>query len=339
MKIHTISITIRSLLSIDNIGELLSENYCLTYINETGRRLTKEEIITHCQNAEVIIAGTEPFDRDTLNNLPSLKIISRVGVGIDSIDTKTAKERGISILTTPISPVPAVAEHTISLLLAICKKIPDYLLSQRSQVRFSQTGYPIATGDEEAILKKDSDYTDEEKKYRITPGYLVNGKIVGIIGLGRIGFEVARILTCFGARIMYYDPHIGRIPDNTWECSPSLPYLLEKADIITIHTPPLPDNKPLLDREMFTYVKKGAILINAARGSLIDENALIESIEDNTIIGAGLDTLSNEPYSGPLLNFPSVIITPHVASNTYESRKQMEIEAIQNIFQYYRDCT
>lgn len=337
MKNHTIAITIRSFLSINCVENLIIQNYNLSYLNKLGRRLTSEEIIIHCKTAEAIIAGTEHFSRETLFQLPSLKVISRVGVGTDSIDMETAREKGITILTTPISPIPAVAEHTISLLLAICKKIPDYLLSQKRAVSNIYLGNQEINREKKFIEEKKSDFSGEDNSPRISPGYLIKGKVIGIIGLGKVGFEVARILSCFGGKILYYDPYIGKNPDIKWEYSPSLPHLLQKADIISIHTTPLADDKPLLDGPMFTHIKKGTILINTARGSLIDEFSLIKALEDNTVIGAGLDVLPTDPYFGPLLDNPGVIITPHVASNTYESRKQMELEAIQNIIQYFRD--
>jgi D-3-phosphoglycerate dehydrogenase len=270
--------------------------------------MTSEEIIEFCQDADFIIAGTEKFEAKTLARLPKLKIISRVGVGTDSIDLVHANKNGIVVCTTPIAPVPAVAEHTLAMILSLCKNIPNY------------------------ISHKIND------SIPITPGCMLRGKRAGIIGLGRVGIEVARLLNCLGMSIQYYDPFIKVIPDEPWECASSLLELVQTSDIISLHNPPLKDNKPILTRGLFQEIKTGVIIVNTARGSLIDEQALIVALNEGRVRAAGLDVTSTEPYVGPLRNYEQVLITPHIASNTYESRREMEVEAINNILKFTRSA-
>jgi D-3-phosphoglycerate dehydrogenase len=166
---------------------------------------------------------------------------------------------------------------------------------------------------------------------------LLSGKKVGVIGLGRIGKRVAASLHFLGCDILYYDPWVsGAIPDS-WIGQSSVTDLLKNADIITLHTPGQADGKPLLDKDTLSFCKKGQVIINTARGSLIDEEALLQALREERICAAGLDVTTIEPYHGPLLKCPRVIITPHVASNTRESRQQMEIEAIENMIKVFED--
>lgn len=303
MTMINIALTIRSFSCIDIFHSEGDKNLHFVYINSSERRMNSEEIILHCQEAEAVIAGTEKFSADVIRNLPNLKIISRVGVGTDSIDLNTAKERGITVCTTPNSTISAVAEHTIALILALSKNIPRYSCREL-----------VSTNN---------------------PGHMVKGKVAGIIGLGRIGKEVARLISAMGADVQYYDPCVVNPPDESWKHSPSLFHILSTSDIISLHIPAFPNGQPLLGKKDFSMMKRGSIVINTARGSLIDENELAHALDKGIIMGAGLDVTNREPYQGPLLHYPQVLITPHVASNTFESRKEMEKEAIMNIINYF----
>jgi D-3-phosphoglycerate dehydrogenase len=303
-KPFRVAITIRSFSQPDIFLPSYSHPLKVVYQNNLQRRLNDDEIVRYCQEADAVIAGTERFTREVMENLPALKVISRIGVGTDSIDLEYAQTRGIVICTTPDSPVVAVAEHTLALILAISRNIQQYSLSRK------------------------------ESRFTINPGHIIKGKTAGIIGLGKIGKAVASLLNCFGAEIQYYDPFILVPPDQRWRSTPSLSRILMTSDIISLHLPPLSDKNPLLGEKEFATIKKGAILINTARGSLLDEKFLVMALESERLAGAGLDVTQTEPYHGPLLEYPQVIITPHIASNTYESRKEMEIEAINNIIRY-----
>ncbi|MFA4859290.1 phosphoglycerate dehydrogenase [Methanoregula sp.] len=307
MKKHPIAITIRSFgLNLKNQKEL-QKTCSLRYINTTGNRLTGPELSEILKGIEGVIAGTEPFSRQVIESATDLRVISRVGVGLDSIDLDAAKERGIAVKNTPDAPVQAVAEHTLALILDLLKKITAYNTN-------------IHRGD-----------------FHVETGRMLAGKRVGIIGLGRIGTRVATLASALGCTIAYYDPFRMTGLSETWQACSSMEQLLETSDIVTLHMTPHKSEKPLLDTESLSLIKNGAVVINTARGSLIDEPALIHALSSGRIAGAGLDVFSHEPYSGRLLEFPQVVMTPHVASNTDESRQQMEIEAVNNIITAFEE--
>jgi D-3-phosphoglycerate dehydrogenase len=284
--------------------ERLRSRFDVIYINRSGRRLTREELIEALDGADAAIAGTEWFSRPVLAATKNLRAISRVGVGLDSIDLQAAAERDIRVFNTPDAPVQAVAEHALALLLALLKHIPAY----NDRVR---------CGD-----------------HTVRSGGLLAGKTIGIVGMGRIGLRMATVLDALGCRIVYFDPYLQRPVPRTWRSAASLQALLKEADVVTLHAAPLPNSAPLLDEEMLQFCKRDALIINTARGSLIDENALAAALRDGTVAGAGLDVAQTEPLSGPLLEFPQVIVTPHVASNTRETRAQMEMEAVENLLRW-----
>jgi D-3-phosphoglycerate dehydrogenase len=160
---------------------------------------------------------------------------------------------------------------------------------------------------------------------------MLGGRTVGIIGLGRIGRQVVRLLQPFGCRILYHDIAQAQDPGPAWERKEHLRELLEQSDILSLHATAPASGKPILDEKAFHSIKPGVIIINTARGSLIDEDALLQAIRNGTVACAGLDVFRTEPYRGPLLACPQVIATPHVASNTRESRAAMEDEAVEHL--------
>lgn len=299
-----IAITARS---FDIHGEAYKKlnQYCdIVTINQTGNRLSENELIAAIQNADGTISGTEIFSKNVIESDPALKIISRIGVGIDNIDLDTCTRHSIKVCNTPEAPALAVAEHTLTLLLSTLKRIPQYY----EQVR--------------------------QGNFSISSGILLSGKTVGIIGFGRIGRQVAVLLSAMGCKILFYDPYIEEIPSVSWKKIPSLDMLVKKSDIISLHSSPPQTGTPIITQEILSNAKKGLIIINTARGSLIDEKALDAALESGLISAAGLDVVSHEPYSGPLLRHSTVIITPHVASNTIESRMHMEMEAVTNVVKF-----
>ncbi|NYT04916.1 MAG: hydroxyacid dehydrogenase [Methanomicrobiales archaeon] len=288
----------------------LAGRCAVTYINTTGRRLDGEELAAAIADADGIIAGTEPYPASVLDRAPALKIISRVGVGIDSIDAACTGSRGIAVRTTPGPVTRAVAEHTLALILSALRNIPQYQ-------------HRLRTGNSEPV-----------------GGAMLSGKTVGIIGFGRIGRTVAGMLSALGCRILFFDPFLaGSANGGPWEPAASLDDLLGRADIVSIHASAAEGGTPIMTGERFSRCKKGMILVNTARGSHIDEASLIAAIEDGTVAHACLDVFSHEPYQGPLLAFSQVIATPHVATFTRESRMLMEREAVDNIIRFLEETT
>lgn len=267
-------------------------NYC--------RKLSEEETDDLIQRHKPVgvIAGIEPLTRKIMTKAPFLKIISRCGVGLDSVDLKAASELGIKVVNTPDAPTSAVAELTIGLMLAILRGI----CLMDGKIRSGEWPRPI--------------------------GSLLAGKMVGIIGCGRIGAYVARLVHSFGCNVMGYDPYIKNSPFCAL-CD--LDDLLREADIVTLHIPCTRENHHIISRERIFAMKKGAVLINAARGGLIDEEALYDALVKEHISGAALDCFEREPYSGPLAKLENVVLTSHVGSNAKEARKVMEQQALNNL--------
>jgi len=302
----SVAITIRSFNQSDQAMKKLKDEFEIVYINTTDRHLSEKDLISALKNAEYVVAGTELFSKKVLEESPNLKVISRVGIGTDNIDINTAKKFKIRILNTLETPGLAVAEHTLALLFAVLKKIPQYNTKMRN-------------GD-----------------YSIEPGIMLSGKNIGIVGLGRIGYRVSTMLSALGAYINYYDPYLKNKFFIEWKSFESLEELVSSVEIVSLHIPAQINQSAIFNDMIFKQCKKGIILINTARGSLIDEKALICSLDTGIVSAAGLDVFSKEPYSGELLKYYQVIVTPHIASNTIESRKKMELEAVNNMINTFR---
>lgn len=265
-------------------------------MNPHGRTLKPDELVTLAADAAGIVAGTEKYDATTLAKLKNLKVISRVGVGIDGIDLAAAKERGVKVFNTPDGPTQAVAEHVIGLMLGLLRK--THLMDQELRLA----------------------------KWKKEMGNLLSEKNVGIIGMGRIGRRVSELARAFGATTAFYD--IAADAGNTGSRSMELPELLKWADIVTLHCSA---KDQLLGAAELASMKKGSWLINTARGTLIDEAALTDLLRNGHLAGAALDVFGQEPYSGPLTSLSNVILTPHIGSYAKESRIKMESDAIANL--------
>ncbi|MBS9533948.1 phosphoglycerate dehydrogenase [Mycobacterium sp. M1] len=233
-------------------------------------------------DAEVLAAGTK------------LKIVARAGVGLDNVDVDAATARGVLVVNAPTSNIHSAAEHAIALMLAAARQIPaaDATLHNHEWKRSSFSGTEIF------------DHT------------------VGVVGLGRIGQLVAARLAAFGAHIVAYDPYVSaaRAAQLGIELLP-LDDLLARADFISVHLPKTPETAGLIGKEALAKTKKGAIIVNAARGGLIDEAALADAITSGHIRGAGLDVFATEPCTdSPLFDLPQVVVTPHLGASTAEAQ-------------------
>lgn len=304
MDTNTVAITIRSFNTTGPAMDLLRQHFSVVYVNTTGTRLGERDLIDALGDADAVIAGTEGFSESVIELAPTLKAISRVGVGTDNINMKAAERNNIRIFNTPDAPVQAVAEHTLALILALLKHIPEYNENARR-------------GD-----------------HSVRPASLLSGKTAAIIGMGRIGFRVAEILDAIGCGIIFYDPFMQRKVPQEWKRADTIEGLLANADIVTLHAAPGTDQSPLLDGGTLKKCDRSPIIVNTARGSFIDEDALVSALREGWVGGAGLDVARNEPLEGPLLEFAQVIVTPHVASNARETREQMEMEAVMNLVEW-----
>ena len=273
-------------------------------MNRLGRRLIREEIVDLGKGAAGIIAGVEPYDAPVLERLPELKCISRCGVGVDNIDLDLAQKRNIVIRNTPDVVVRPVVELTIAMIFDLMRKLSLHTCRMW------------------------------RREWKKTAGNLLAGKTVGILGLGRIGRNVSETLVKLDAKVIGTDIH----PDNAWAEKNgvrvvSLNELLVKSDILSLHLSVLPQNPFVLGREEIALMKEGAWMVNVSRGNFVDETVLFDALKSGRLAGAAMDVFPEEPYTGPLCNLDNVIMTPHVATLTKESRMQMETEAVQNLLE------
>ena len=297
---------------IPQIGiNLLKQKGFTVETNNSGKYLTKDQLknVFYRYNA-VLIMMTDKIDMDILKSASSnLKVIANYAVGYDNIDVLDAKRKGIIVTNTPGVASESVAEHTFLLIFAASKK----LIEADKFVRLGK----YQKWDPMSFLSSQ-----------------IWGKTIGIIGLGKIGIFVGQIAySGLRMKILYYD--IARAEDFellTEAKFTSLDQLLKEADIITIHCPLTEKTRHLIGNEQFDLMKKSAILINTARGPIIDENALIEALKNGKIAAAGLDVFEFEPQiSEDLIRLPNVVLTPHIASATVETREAMSRIAAENI--------
>ena len=289
----------------------VDNNSCLQHLINSGmhivrnsykRKLTENEILELLGKDTIgMIAGIEPLTERVFVSAKNLKVVSRCGAGLDSVDLTAARLRDISVFNTPEAPAQAVAELTMGLILAALRRIcqTDRLLRATEWPRIQ--------------------------------GQLLAAQTVGIIGLGHIGRRVARLCKAFDARVVAHDPYTDPTSHEVEVESVSLEELLAEANVISLHLPYGTDTHHLLDTKTFARMKPGTIIINAARGGLIDETALDKALTSGHLGMAALDVFEQEPYHGPLIENDKVILTSHIGSLARESRKRMEIEAAENL--------
>jgi D-3-phosphoglycerate dehydrogenase len=269
-------------------------------LNSCGRALKPAETMALLKDCVGVIAGIEIYDMNVLSQLDKLRVISRVGTGLDSIDLDLCARKGIKIFATPDGPTRAVAELVIGMMLNLLRGIS----MMDGRLRAGQW-----------------------KKHM---GGLFQGKTVGVVGLGRIGAQVAQLSLSLGAAVIYNDPFSKatdfKLIDNIQVRS--LSRLFSESDIVSLHVPYNQENHHLVNKDMLGLMKTSALLINCARGGLVDEDALLEALQAKKISGAALDVFSQEPYSGPLTKCENVILTPHIGSYAREARVRMETDAV-----------
>ena len=271
------------------LKETLAASVGEVIYNTTGRPLTSTELLELVPGCDGFIAGLDAIDRPVIEAADRLQVIARYGVGVDNVDLEAAQERGIVITNTPGANSGSVAELTVGLMLSLARPIPSAALATKAG------------------------------EWLRTPGLTLEGKTVGLIGFGAIGKQVARRLTGFGCTLMAYDPVPDEAAARDLEVElVSLAAVLSAADFLSMHCPVTPETKAMVDDAFLSKMKRGAYLVNTARGELVDESALSAAIESGQIRGAALDVFAQQPpeADNPLLSLESVIATPHMASHT-----------------------
>jgi glyoxylate reductase len=261
---------------------------------------TDGELVSHAKDAEGLLSLlTDRLDAEMIAQLPELRVISNYAVGYDNIDLTAAAERGIRVGNTPGVLTDATADLTFALILAAARRLPEALKAARSG---EWLGWEPAT-----FL-----------------GAEVHGATLGIIGFGRIGQAVATRAQGFQMRVL----HVGS--DHTTE---ELDRLLKESDFVSVHTPLTPDTHHLMNAEAFSKMKPTAILINTARGEIVDQRALETALQEGRIAGAALDVTDPEPPrpDDPLLHALNLVVTPHIGSATVAARERMADLAVDNL--------
>ena len=282
--------------NLDNFSELsvIRSSGIEVKLNPFKTRLTEDQVIELLGADSVgLIAGLESLNSRVLRSATALKVIARVGTGLDSVDLGEAAKLGIKVLNTPDAPTSAVAELTLGHILGLLRNIAK------------------------------SDRQIRDNKWQGQMGTLLETKTVGVVGFGRIGQRVAKLVASFGAKVIVSDPYT----DTTEYENCALDELCQRVDVLTLHLPYVEKTHNLIGSRQFQLMKKGSFVINVSRGGLIDEIALLQAVESEHIAGAALDCFEQEPYFGPLSKLENVQMTAHMGTYARETRDQMEREA------------
>jgi phosphoglycerate dehydrogenase-like enzyme len=296
-----IAVTSRSFSANATLRKNLLQEFPGARFNDEGLRLEGDSLVNFLSGAVGAIVGIEPIDGYILAQLSQLRVLSKFGVGLDSIDLNEVRERGIRLASTPGTNSSAVAELTLLLALGTLRRIPEAISNVRSEHWVSVTGR------------------------------LLERKTVGLIGVGHVGKALNKLLQPFGCSVLGFD--VLKSPVNGVSFV-ALDELLSASDVVCIHVPLTDTTRGMFGVGQLELMKKDAVLVNTSRGGVIDESALLTAIQSEQIAGAGLDVLENEPpLSWELLNHPKVFATPHIAGTSQESDLAMGRAAIAGLVQ------
>ena len=266
----------------------------------------RAELLTNLATANaVLIRSATKMDSEAIAAAPDLKIIARAGVGLDNVDVPAATAAGVLVVNAPTSNIVSAAELAVSLLLAVARNVvPANLALKNGQWKRSQFG-----------------------------GVELQGKTVGIIGMGKIGMLVAQRLAGFDMKFVAYDPYVKEAPKGGPEIKMvSLDELLAASDFVTIHIPKTQETAGLIDSAALAKMKSTAFVINAARGGVLDEGALLDALKSGTIAGAGLDVYATEPCTdSPLFALDNVVATPHLGASTEEAQEKAGVAVAESV--------
>ena len=275
--------------------------------NKHGRKITTVELAQDIADADVLIAGTEKITDEVLAKAPDLKLISRVGIGLDGIDFELCRKYGIKVAYTPDAPTMAVAELCVGMMLDLARQI---------------------TATNNAL---------KEGTWHRHMGMLLHGKTVGVMGMGRIGKSLVHLLNGFNVNILVYDiaPDLafGRLKRVNFV---SKEEVLEQSDIISINVPLKRDTQDFIALNELKSMKPESLLINTARGGIVNEADLYAALKNGVISGAAVDVFEEEPYTGNLRELENCILTCHMGASTIDSRTDMEVQAVEEALRFFR---
>jgi D-3-phosphoglycerate dehydrogenase / 2-oxoglutarate reductase len=253
----------------------------------------------------IVVRSATKLNADLIERAERLKVIGRAGVGVDNVDVEAATRRGIIVANAPDSTVVSAAEHTIGLLVALARNIPQAHAALK-QGRWERSAYG---------------------------GIELAGKTLGVLGFGRIGQQVARRALGLGMRVVAHDPYVSaeRFRELGAECVDTPEDVYGAADFLTLHLPLTAETSGSIGAASFAAMRPGVRIVNAARGPLLDEEALVEALRSGRIAGAALDVFGEEPYTGPLLELDNVVVTPHLAASTGEAQDRAGVIVAEQI--------
>ena len=260
------------------------------------------------EEAAAIVAGVLRYDGQVMDSAPKLAVIARTGIGYDAVNLEDATRRGVYVCNVPDGPTIATAEHAVALMLAVAKRLPAIQ-------------HHLRQGDRTGIKAHSS--------------VELSGKVLGLVGFGRIARRVAAAAAALGMSVTSYDPYLTDDQFADVDRSTELEGMLADADVVSIHVPLTEESRNMFDQETLSAMKKGAILINTARGGLVDTEALVQAVTSGQLGAVGLDVTDPEPLpvDHPLLRLENVLITPHVASWTDEAKRRMLLGAVDRVLE------
>jgi phosphoglycerate dehydrogenase-like enzyme len=268
------------------------------------RPLTEEELLIELTGFDIVVAGTDPFTGKVIDAAKSsLRLISRYGIGTDNVDLEAATRNGILVTSAPGASANSVAEFALTLILVLLRRVVE----GDAKVRKGEWGQLEMKGNE------------------------IEGKTIGIIGFGSIGKNLAGKVEALGAKVLACDPYVKGDPRLT-----SLEDLLRKADVITMHAALSPESESLIGKREFEMMRSGIMLVNTARGQLVDEGALYEAMVSGKVRAAALDVFRKEPpsLSDTFARMPNVVLTPHIAGNTTEASAQLDAMVLEDVSRF-----
>jgi D-3-phosphoglycerate dehydrogenase / 2-oxoglutarate reductase len=302
--ITTVPFAAKNLLPI----ELLEGVEAEYLINPLNKKLDENELAEMVSDFDIIIAGTEPITDFVMERAPNLKMISRVGIGLDSVDLLAAERRGIKVSYTPDAPAPAVAELTIGLLITLLRSV------QLSNLEM---------------------HKGQWNRYF---GKRIAESTIGIIGLGRIGTRILNRLAAFGTpRLLVNDinpdPTLDRLFKLEWVDKNTI---YRESDVISLHVPLTKITKNMIAKKQLDIMNSDAILINTCRGGVVNESDLYDAMKNGHLSGAAIDVFENEPYNGPLKEIDRCLLTAHMGSMSVDCRTRMEVEATEEVVRFIK---
>ncbi|MEM0051026.1 MAG: hydroxyacid dehydrogenase [Sulfolobales archaeon] len=292
--------------------KMLLEYFNVRFVTTKGW-VVDEDVLRGVEGSDAILVRIGRVDKSVMDVCPNLKIISVHGAGYDRVDVEEATRRGILVTYTPGANAPAVAELTVGLMITILRKL-HLIIDKMLEGRWDDARV-YGTGNE------------------------VYGKVVGLVGIGNIGSRVAKIVKAMGAEVIAYDPYVTE--EKARELGVKLvdlETLLKQADIVSIHAPLTKETHHIINEGRLRVMKPTAVIVNTARGGLIDTEALYKALKEGWIAGAALDVTDPEPLppEHPLYKLPNVVITPHVGGSTYESMRRVALMAAEEVVRRFK---